>query len=276
MRVNACGKDCTACGEYLAEKCSGCGEETTALCAIARCAEKKCFDKCAECWKNDDCKHLPKKDEMPALRREDLRYAAGRRVWAQENAKTLRLWLTVLGALAVPRGVALLLSLPAEAVLPGGVTMSPRLTAPQMKLLLAACHVLYGVVLLLLSRPQEKYRPAGLCILLSGAVMAAQSYVGEKAALALAAVYLLLCFAGEHYECAAHADTALGIERTLAENWSRIWKWVVAGQIVLLAAWLLMPYVLPLAAMALIALMILLPRVYLRKLSRLWQMAQGL
>ena len=43
-----------------------------------------------------------------------------------------------------------------------------------------------------------------------------------------------------------------------------------------MAAWLLMPYVLPLAAMTLIALMILLPRVYLRKMIRLWQMAQGL
>ena len=276
MRVNACGKDCAACGEYLAEKCTGCGEETTVLCAIARCAEKKCFDKCTECWKNDDCKKLLQRDNMPASRREDLRYAAQRRVWAQENAKLLRLWLTVLGVLAVPRGFALLLSLPTEALLPGGVQMSPQLSAPQTKLLLAVCHVLYGVVLLLLSRPQEKYRMAGLCILLSGAVVAAQPYLDGGAALALAAVYLLLSFVGEYYECAAHADTALGIDRALAENWGRIWKWVVVGQVVLMAAWLLMPYVLPLAAMTLIALMILLPRVYLRKTGRMWQMAQGL
>ena len=276
MRVNACGKDCAACGEYLAEKCTGCGEETTALCAIARCAEKKCFDKCAECWKNDDCKKLLQRDNMPASRREDLRYAAQRRVWAQENAKLLRLWLTVLGVLAVPRGFALLLSLPTEALLPGGVQMSPQLSAPQTKLLLAVCHVLYGVVLLLLSRSQEKYRMAGLCILLSGAVVAAQPYLDGGLTLALSVLYLLLCFVGEYYECAAHADTALGIDRALAENWGRIWKWVVVGQVVLMAAWLLLPYVLPLAAMTLIALMILLPRVYLRKMSRLWQMAQGL
>ena len=276
MRVNACGKDCAACGEYLAEKCTGCGEETTALCAIARCAEKKCFDKCTECWKNDDCKKLLQRDNMPASRREDLRYAAQRRVWAQENAKLLRLWLTVLGVLTVPRGFALLLSLPTEALLPGGVQMSPQLSAPQTKLLLAVCHVLYGVVLLLLSRPQEKYRMAGLCILLSGAVVAAQPYLDGGLALALSVLYLLLCFVGEYYECAAHADTALGIDRALAENWGRIWKWVVVGQVVLMAAWLLMPYVLPLAAMTMIALMILLHRVYLRKVSRLWQMAQGL
>ena len=276
MRVNACGKDCAACGEYLAEKCTGCGEETTALCAIARCAEKKCFDKCAECWKNDDCKKLLQRDNRPASRREDLRYAAQRRVWAQENAKLLRLWLTVLGVLAVPRGFALLLSLPVEALLPGGVQMSPQLSAPQTKLLLAVCHVLYGVVLLLLSRPQEKYRMAGLCILLSGAVVAAQPYLDGGLTLALSVLYLLLCFVGEYYECAAHADTALGIDRALAENWGRIWKWVVVGQVVLMAAWLLMPYVLPLAAMTLVALMILLPRVYLRKMIRLWQMAQGL
>ena len=276
MRVNACGKDCAACGERLAERCTGCGEETTALCAIARCAEKKCFDKCTECWKNDGCKKLLQRDNMPASRREDLRYAAQRRVWAQENAKLLRLWLTVLGVLAVPRGFALLLSLPVEALLPGGVQMSPQLSAPQTKLLLAVCHVLYGVVLLLLSRPQEKYRMAGLCILLSGAVVAAQPYLDGGLTLALSVLYLLLCFIGEYYECAAHADTALGIDRALAENWGRIWKWVVVGQVVLMAAWLLMPYVLPLAAMTLIALMILLPRVYLRKMSRLWQMAQGL
>ena len=276
MRENACGKDCAACGEYLAEKCTGCGEETTVLCAIARCAEKKCFDKCTECWKNDGCKKLLQRDNMPASRREDLRYAAQRRVWAQENAKLLRLWLTVLGVLAVPRGFALLLSLPTEALLPGGVQMSPQLAAPQMKLLLAVCHVLYGVVLLLLSRPQEKYRMAGLCILLSGAVVAAQPYLGGGLTLALSVLYLLLCFVGEYYECAAHADTALGIDRALAENWGRIWIWVVVGQVVLMAAWLLMPYVLPLAAMTLIALMILLPRVYLRKTGRMWQMAQGL
>ena len=276
MRVNACEKDCAVCGEYMAEKCGGCGEETTALCAIARCAEKKCFDKCSECWKNDDCKNLPKKDEMPTLRREKLRHEAERRVWAQENAKPLRLCLTVLAVLAALRGFALLLSLPVEALLPGGVQMSPQLSAPQMKLLLAACHVLYGVVLLVLSRLQEKYRMAGLCVLPSGVAVAVQPYLGEKAALAASAVYLLLCFAGEYYECAAHADTALGVERDLAENWGRIWKWIVAGQVILMAAYLLMPYVLPLAAMTLVALMILLPRVYLRKVSRLWQMAQTL
>ena len=276
MRVNACGKDCAACGEYAAEKCGGCGEETTALCAIARCAEKKCFDKCTECWKNDDCKSLPKKDEMPALRRETLRYEMERRVWAQENAVTLRRCLTALAVLAVLRGFPLLLSLPIEALLPAGAQMSPLLFAPQTKLLVAACHVVYGAVLLILSSLQEKYRMAGLCILLSGAVTAAQPYLGEKAALALAAVYLLLSFAGEYYECTAHADTALGVERDLAENWGRIWKWIVAGQVILMAAYPLMPYVLPLAAMTMIALMILLPRVYLRKVSRLWQMAQGL
>jgi hypothetical protein len=106
--------------------------------------------------------------------------------------------------------------------------------------------------------------------------VAAQPYLDGGLTLALSVVYLLLCFVGEYYECAAHADTALGIDRALAENWGHIWKWVVVGQVVLMAAWLLMPYVLPLAAMTLIALMILLPRVYLRKMSRLWQMAQGL
>lgn len=276
MRVNACGKDCAACGEYLAEKCTGCGEETTALCAIARCAEKKCFDKCAECWKNDDCKKLTQCGDMPALRREDLRYAAQRRVWAQENAGQLRLWLTVLAVLVIPRGVALLLSLPIEALLPGGVQMSPHLFAPQTKLLLAACHVLYGVVLLILSSPQEKYRVAGICVLLSGVVTAVQPYLGAEAALAASVVYLLLCFTGEYYECAAHADTALGVDRTLAEKWGRIWKWVVVGQVVLMAAYPLLPYVLPLAAMTLIALTILLPRVCLRKMFCLWQIAQGL
>lgn len=117
---------------------------------------------------------------------------------------------------------------------------------------------------------------AGLCILLSGAAAAAQPYLGEKAALALAAVYLLLSFAGEYYECTAHADTALGVERALAENWGRIWKWIVAGQVILMAAYPLMPYVLPLAAMTMVALLIVLPRVYLRKVIRLWQLAQGL
>lgn len=276
MRVNACGKDCAACGEYVAKKCGGCGEETTALCAIARCAEKKCFDKCSECWKTDDCKNLPKKDEMPALRKETLRYEMGRRIWAQENAKPLRLGLAVLAVLALLRSFPLLLSLPLEALLPGGVQMSAKLSAPQMKLAAAACHVVYGVVLLVLSRLQEKYRVAGLCILLSGAAVAAQPYLGDKVALAVSVVYLLLCFAGEYCECVAHADTALGVERALAENWGRIWKWIVAGQVILMAAYLLLPYVLPLAAMTMVALLIVLPRVYLRKVLRLWQMAQTL
>lgn len=276
MRVNACGKDCAACGEYVTETCGGCGAETTALCAIARCAEKKCFDKCTECWKNDDCKNLPKKDEMPVLRRENLRHEAERRVWAQENARLLRLCLTALAVLAALRGFALLISLPLEALLPGGVQMSAKFSAPQMKLAAAACHVVYGAVLLVLSRLQEKYRMAGLCILFSGAAVAAQPYLNDKAALAVSVVYLILCFAGEYYECVANADTALGVERNLAENWGRIWKWIVAGQVILMAAYLLLPYVLPLAAMTMVALLIVLPRVYLRKVSRMWQMAQML
>lgn len=278
MRANACGKDCAACGEYLAEKCIGCGEETTALCAIACCAEKKCFDKCTECWKNDDCKKLPQKDKMPVLRRENLRYAAERCVWAQENAKPLRLWLTVLAVLAMLRGVALLLSLPVEALLPIGAQVPPHLFAPQTRLAVAVCHVMYGVVLLMLSRLQEKYRFAGICIMFSGVVMAVQAYLkqGEALSLAVSVVYLLLCFVGEYYECAAHADTALGIDRAVAENWGRIWKWIVGGQVVLMAAYPLLFYALPLAAMIMIGLLIALPRIYRRKILRIWQMAQTL
>ena len=277
MRVNACGKDCAGCGEYLAEKCGGCGEETTALCDIARCAEKKCFDKCAECRKNDDCKKLPQKVDMPTLRREKLRYAAGRCVWAQENARQLRLWLQVLAVLAVPRGIALLLSFPIEALLPGGAQVMPSyFFALKTKLLVAAFHVLYGAVLLLLSCLQEKYRPAGLCILLSGAATAVQPFLDGKMALALLAIYLLLCFAGEYWECAAHADTALGIDNTLAENWGHIWKWIMAGQIALIAAYPLMPYALVLTGMTMVVVAVVVPRIYRRKIVRMWWMGQRL
>lgn len=50
----------------------------------------------------------------------------------------------------------------------------------------------------------------------------------------------------------------------------------MAGQVILMAAYLLLPYVLPLAGMTMVALLIVLPRVYLRKVSRMWQMAQTL
>lgn len=276
MRANACGKDCAACGEYLVEKCTGCGEETTVLCPIACCAEKKCFDKCTECWKNDDCKHLSKKAGMPMLRRERLRYAEDRRVWVRESAGALHLWLTVLAVLAVPRGVALLFSLPIETLLSGGVQMPPKFFAPETKLAVAACHVAYGSVLMMLSRLQEKYRFAGICIVLSGVVTALRAYLEQENPLMLAVsvAYLLLCFIGEYYECAAHADTALGVECAAAENWGRIWKWIVGGQVVLMATYPLMPYILPVTGLTQIGLLIALPRVYRRKVLRIWQMAQ--
>lgn len=236
MRVNACGKDCAACGEYAAEKCGGCGAETTALCAIARCAEKKCFDKCSECWKNDDCKKLTQKGEVPALRREELCRMAQCRARTQENAATLRRWLTVLAFLPFVRGAGVILSVGVA----DGFAALQKLGGAEL-LIAGVCLAVYGAVLLLLGRVQAKYLPAGLCILLSGVAAAVQPYLGEGklATLAVPILVLLLSSAGEYYECKAHADTALGADYALAEKWGGLWKWMVGAQTVLVLSVLL-------------------------------------
>ena len=274
MRVNACGKDCVTCDDYLLEKCTGCGVETTGLCSIACCAEKMCFDKCAECWKNDDCKKLLQKDDMPTLRRENMRYAAERCTWAQQNAKSLRLWLTVLAALAVLRAVGGVLS----AGVSDWAVVLHNMVGENDRLIAAVCLVAYGTVLLVLSRLQKRYRPAGICVVFSSVVMVMQPYLGQGKILQLAvsATSLLLSFAGEYYECVAHADTVLGTDRALAEKWGRVWKWVVGGQVALVISFPLLPYALPLAALMLLGSVFVLARIYLRKVLWLWLTAQTL
>ena len=274
MRVNACGKDCAVCGEYLTESCTGCGAETAEFCSIARCAEKKCFDKCAECWKNDDCKKLLQKGNMPTLRKDHLHHVAERRRWAQQSRKPLRLWLTILAVLAVLRAVGSVLS----AGVSDWIVVLDDMLGENDRLIAAACLVAYGVVLLVLSRLQEKYRRAGFCIVLSGVLTAIQPYWGEGKILPLAVSLfsLLLSFVGEYYECTAHADTVLGTDGALAEKWSRVWKWVIGGQAALVISFPLLPYALPLAALMLLGSVFVLARIYLRKVLWLLQTAQSL
>lgn len=248
MRVNACGKDCAVCGEYLAEKCTGCGEETAALCAIARCAEKLCFDKCAECWKNDDCKKLTQKEEMPALRREELCHMAECRARTQENAGALRRWLTVLAFLPFARGIGFVLT----AGMADGFVALQKLGGLEL-LIAGVCLAVYGAVLLLLGGAHEKYRLAGICVVFSGVAVAVQPYlgVGKLATLAVPVLVLLLSCVGEYCECKAHAETARGADYALAEKWGGLWKWMVAAQMAFALAIVLMA-VLPLLALAML------------------------
>ena len=105
--------------------------------------------------------------------------------------------------------------------------------------------------LLLLGGAHEKYRLAGICVVLSGVVAAVQPYLGEGKVMALAAsvVSLLLSAVGEYCECMAHADTALGADRALAEKWGGLWKWMVGAQAALVLSVLLID-VLGLASLA--------------------------
>ena len=94
----------------------------------------------------------------------------------------------------------------------------------------AICSLTYGVILLKLCSEEDRYRTAGICVLISGvssAVAAAVNAISEGATwiLIFTIPAAIVSMVGEYNEYMGHSAVLAGVDEDLSEKWLMLWKW---------------------------------------------------
>lgn len=224
-----CGKDCAACTYKESMNCPGClagpGRPGDGDCDLAKCCRAKGHQACVTCSYNVHCGTLRDKHRMPEYRQKKIEAERKRQASIAKRAPFLGKWLWLLFWLFIPTNIASLMANEnIAAVLPG-------MALPGM-VLNTACAIAYGVILLILSDQEERYRTAGICTLIAGVAGVLNVFIPAGAEsigwlLLIAVPTAVVSLVGEYNAFNAHATVLTGVDNILAQKWMTLWKWYI-------------------------------------------------
>ena len=242
MAETFCGKSCENCTYKEELSCPGCadgpGHKYRGDCRLKKCCMDKCHETCATCQLNIHCGIYRDRHKMPQQRIEQQQRLEAQRLENLRRAPIFGKWFTVLFWLQIPQIAA---NMMANENIAG---ILPGLRTPGI-MLQAVLLVATALVLLLLSKEEDRYRTAGLCILAGGGLSLTASLFlqssSEGASLLLGIPSAVLSLVGRYHAYRGHSAVLRGVDDLLAEDWISYWKWyigVIAGVFagVLLAA----------------------------------------
>lgn len=243
MAETYCGKSCVECSQKEQQLCAGCkvgpGRQYGGDCEIAKCAREKGHETCETCSYHGNCGTFRGRDHMPEYRRKKQAAETIRKEAAAKRAPVLCKWLWVIFWLIIPSSVGSLLA--NDTV----VQFAPALYLPGTLLNTICCFV-YGAILLRLGTEEDRYRTAGICVLIAGGIGAVVNILsgGGQApnwTLLLSLPAVVVELVGEYNEYQGHAIVLTGVDNTLSDKWTSLWKWFIGlylglfGCIVLIA-----------------------------------------
>ncbi len=279
MTETYCGKNCTDCPSREVLTCPGCkagpGKQYSGDCQLAKCCLEKGHQECATCGFNGHCGTLRGKEQIPERRINDIETQKRQAAAIAKRAPILGKWLWILFWLIIPSTVA---SLMTNKTIVGWI---PSISIPGL-VLGAICSLVYGGILLKLASEEERYRTAGICSLISGAVgvlIACISGGGDAPTwtLLLSLPASILSLVGEYNEFTAHSLVLNGVDSEQAEQWTSLWKWyigmfgVMLGSILLIAIAPILGLLVVLAAAIGVAIVGIVKLVYLYRTAKLFQ-----
>lgn len=276
MAETYCGKCCKDCAQKQTLNCPGCktgpGRQFGGDCELAKCIRSKGHETCETCGFKGNCDTLKSRDNMPDYRQRKIEVEQQRKAAIAKRAPVLGKWLWIIFWLIVPSTIGSIMANETTA------TILPGLFMPG-QIINAICSLTYGAILMKLSSEEDRYRTAGVCLLIAGgvsAVVAIISGIGEEPAWTLfftipAAVVGLV---GEYNEFIAHSAVLSGVDNELSEKWETLWKWYIGLFLGMFGCILLMLLIPILGALALIAAAIGLVVVSILKLVYLYRTAK--
>ena len=253
MAETYCGKNCMECEKKEALNCPGCmagpGAQHGGDCEIAKCCRSKGHEQCATCGFVQSCAPLRNAHRLPEYRLKQIEDEAFVRESITRRAPILGKWLWILFWLVIPSTVASLLT--NETLM----SLIPNLYVPGL-LLSAACSAAYGVILLILTAEEERYKTAGICVLIHAAaelLVALLSPGGEAPmwTLAISIPAAIVQFVGMYHEYSAHCTVLTGVDNMLSDKWMKLWKWTI-GSFCALFGCLILAFIAPLLAILVI------------------------
>ena len=240
MAETYCGKTCAECSTKDTLNCPGCkagpGMSVGGSCELARCARSRGHAACERCNFQAHCGTLRSRDKIPEQRRLKAQIEEARLADIAKRAPILKRWLWVLFWLIIPNTLASVIT---------NTTVTNRFPALYMPGLIlgTGCTIVYGVVLLLLSGQHDRYRTAGICRLISGAINLVSVFAQNSApiVLILSVAAAIAVIIGTYQEFSAHSTVLTGADNALSDLWSSLWKWYIGSIAAILGSIVLTP-----------------------------------
>lgn len=279
MAETYCGKTCAECVSKEALSCSGCkagpGRQYGGDCELAKCCTSKGHETCETCGFRNNCGTLRSRDRMPDYRRKKAEAEAARIAAISKRVPVLGKWLWILFWLIIPSTIASILSNDNIA------EWIPSFYIPG-QILSAICSLAYGLILVKLASEEDRYRTAGICCLVGGAVSLLIVMIAGGAeiptwTLLLSIPVAIVGLVGEYYEYMAHSTVLGGVDDELSEKWCVLWKWYIGLFCVMIGSLLVMLMIPILGALAILAAAIgtivvgILKLVYLYRTAKLFR-----
>ena len=231
MAETYCGKTCTECEKKEILNCPGCmegpGRKWGGDCEIARCCANKGHEQCQTCGFAGGCAPLRGCHRMPEHRLKRIEDEALRQEAIAQRAPVLGKWLWLLFWLVIPSTLATFLT---NDSLVGAI---PGMRIPGL-ILSGATSIANGVILLILTSQEERYKTAGICTLIcaiANLFLAVVSPGEEQAAwtLLISAPAAIVSLVSAYYEFNAHCTVLTGVNNLLADKWVKLWKWNIGS-----------------------------------------------
>lgn len=254
MAETYCGKSCAECAQKESLNCPGCktgpGRQFGGDCELARCIRNKGHETCDTCGFKGNCGTLRSRDHMPDYWRRKNEAEEQRKAAIAKRAPILGKWLWIIFWLIIPSTIASLMT--HDTI----VEYLPGLFLPG-QILSAVCSLTYGLILIKLASEEDRYKTAGICVLVCGAVSAVValiSGVGEVVTwtLVLTLPAAVVSFVGEYNEYMAHSAVLTGVDNELSEKWEQLWKWHIGLFGVMIGSILVMVIIPILGALAIL------------------------
>lgn len=221
-----CGKSCDNCTKKEQLACPGCrmgpGRQWSGTCEIAKCCQQKNHATCDTCTDARMCGKRGRRDGMAEQRIRKLAVEAQEKAELERKAPFLGKWLWVLFWLVVPSIVAGLIG---NDTVVGWV---PALRWPG-QILSVLCQLARGLILLKLAREEQRYRTAGILILIAAAVDVVTAGMSGGWTLLLTLPAAVAGLVGQYHLYMGHAEILYGVDNLLAEKWRTLWKWNIGA-----------------------------------------------
>ena len=279
MTETYCGKSCAECEMSEQLNCQGCkygpGRRFNGDCELAKCVMEKGHETCQTCSFMGTCAKQRSCTKMPEDRLRRLEAEAARKAEMAKQAPLLGKWLWIIFWLIIPSSVASILT---NQTL---VQYIPSLNLPG-QIMTAVCSALYGIFLLKLASTDDRYKKAGMFILIAGGVSAVDAIVtGAVGAVQAPAWTLLLtipaaiiALIGEYNEYMGHSAVLDGVDNELSEKWATLWKWYIGMFLGMFGCILVMLIIPILGVLALLCATIGLVVIGIKKLVYLYRTAK--
>lgn len=271
-----CGKNCGECTHKEELDCCGCltgpGRPLHGDCELADCCREKGHESCETCGFSGHCGTLKNRKNIPVYRLEKREVDAQKQARRSAQAPILGKWFWILFWMIVPIVVTGFLTI--ENV----TDRIPALYVPG-RILNALCVFVYGAILLRLSVIGARYRIAGVCRILATILELIAVLVLREEGDTVWRLLLTLPAAavgayGEYAEFNTHAEVLYDANVELSEKWHSLWKWYI-GLMGAIVGSLLVTFLIPsLGVLIMLAGIIGLLVVSVKKLIYLYQTAQ--